>query len=156
MAKGISGSAFDFPILKRIFAYTFPYKKYFYWSVVLTLLLAALSPLLPWMVQFTVDKFIMVANGPGLVNMLLLMIALLLIRGGIQFAQTYYTNLLGQAAVRDMRTKLFTHILGFRTTYFDHTPVGTLVTRTVSDMETVADIFSEGLIVIIGDLLTLF
>jgi ATP-binding cassette subfamily B multidrug efflux pump len=156
MAKGISGSAFDFPILKRVFAYTLPYKKYFYWSVALTLLLAVLSPLLPWLVQFTVDGYIMKGDGQGLINMLLLMIALLLIRGGVQFAHTYYTNLLGQVAVRDMRSKLFSHIMGFRTSYFDHTPVGTLVTRTVSDLETVADIFSEGLIVIIGDLLTLF
>ena len=156
MVKGISGSAFDFPILKRVFAFTLPYKKYFYVSVVLTLLLAALSPLLPWLVQYTVDAYIMTSNAPGLVNMLILMIALLLFRGIIQFAHTYYTNLLGQLAVRDMRTKLFSHILGFRTSYFDQTPVGTLVTRSVSDLETVADIFSEGLIVIIGDLLTLF
>ena len=152
----VSGSAFDFPILKRVFAYTLPYKKYFYFSVMLTLLLAVLSPLLPWLVQFTVDKYIMVKDGKGLYNMLLLMTALLLFRGVIQFAHTYYTNLLGQAAVRDMRTRLFAHIMGFRTSYFDHTPVGTLVTRSVSDLETVADIFSEGLIVIIGDLLTLF
>jgi ATP-binding cassette subfamily B multidrug efflux pump len=156
MAKGISGKAFDYPVLKRVFAFTLPYKKYFYWSVILTLLLAVLSPLLPWLVQFTVDKFIMVKDWHGLINMMMLMIALLLFRGGVQFAHTYYTNLLGQAAVRDMRSRLFNHIVSFRTAYFDHTPVGTLVTRTVSDMETVADIFSEGLIVIIGDLLTLF
>ncbi len=155
MAKGISGSAFDFPVLKRVFAFTFPYKKYFYFSVALTLLLAVLSPLLPWLVQFTVDGYIMKSDAHGLTNMVLLMIALLLFRGVVQFAHTWYTNLLGQVAVRDMRSKLFSHIVGFRTAYFDHTPVGTLVTRTVSDMETVADIFSEGLIVIIGDLLTL-
>src|SRR5262245_29205149 len=107
MAKGISGSAFDFPILKRVFAFTLPYKKYFYWSVVLTLVMAVLSPLQPWLVQRTVDRDIMKGDGQGLINMLLLMIALLLIRGGVQFAQTYYTNLLGQAAVRDMRTRLF-------------------------------------------------
>ncbi|MBK5284519.1 MAG: ABC transporter ATP-binding protein [Bacteroidia bacterium] len=156
MAKVISGQAFDFPILTRIFSYITPYKKIFYWSVVLTLLTSALSPLLPWLVQLTVDKYIMQFDSAGLVQMLYLMIALLLIRSGISFAHTYYTNLLGQLAVKDMRTKLFERIVSFRTSYFDHTPVGTLVTRTVSDMETVADIFSEGLIVIIGDLLTLF
>ena len=155
MAKAITGSAFDFPILKRIYSYARPYKKIFIWSVILTLLTAVLSPLLPWLVQHTVDGYIMKFDSAGLVRMLYLMIALLLLRGGIAFAHTYYTNLLGQEVVKDMRTKLFEHIVSFRTSYFDHTPVGTLVTRTVSDMETVADIFSEGLIVILGDLLTL-
>jgi ATP-binding cassette subfamily B protein len=155
MAKGITGKAFDFPILKRVFSFIAPYNKIFWWSVALTLISAILSPLLPWIVQHTVDSYIMKFDLHGLTLMLYLMTALLLLRGIVAFAHTYYTNLLGQEVVNDMRSQLFQRILSFRTSFFDKTPVGTLVTRTVSDMETVADIFSEGLIVIIGDLLTL-
>lgn len=155
MAKGIIGKAIDFPILRRVFSFMHPYKKIFWWSVVLTLFSAVLAPLLPWLVQHTVDSYIMKFDSHGLMLMLYLMIGLLLVRGGVSFAHTYYTNLLGQEVVKDMRSQLFERIISFRTSFFDHTPVGTLVTRAVSDMETVADIFSEGLIVIIGDLLTL-
>ena len=151
----VTGKAFDFPILRRVFSFIRPYKNIFWWSVILTLVNAVLAPLLPWLVQHTVDRYIMKFDSHGLVMMLYLMIALLLVRGIAAFAHTYFTNLLGQEAVKDMRSQLFSRILSFRTSFFDHTPVGTLVTRAVSDMETVADIFSEGLIVIIGDLLTL-
>src|SRR6185436_13854997 len=85
-----------------------------------------------------------------------LMFALLLVQSAIQFFHNYMVNLLGQQVVKDMRVKLYSTILNFRLKYFDTTPIGTLVTREISDMETIADIFSEGLIVIIGDIITLF
>jgi len=154
--KSISGKAFDWDILKRIYSFTAPYKKAFYISIALTLIVAALSFLRPLLTQFTIDRYIAFADPKGLLNMCVLMMVLLFIQSVIQYYHSYLTSWLGQVVIRDMRVQLFRHIINFRLKYFDHTPIGTLVTRTVSDLETVADIFSEGLIVIIGDILTLF
>jgi ATP-binding cassette subfamily B protein len=152
----ISGKAFDFPILTRIFAYTKPYKSAFWLSIFLTLLLAFLSPVRPLLVQYTVDHFILKGDGAGLLRMTMLMVALIWFQSVIQYYQTYITNGLGLSVVKDLRVKLYRHILNFRLKFFDNTPIGILITRTISDLENIAEIFSEGLIVIIGDLLTLF
>jgi ATP-binding cassette, subfamily B, multidrug efflux pump len=154
--KSVSGKAFDRSILKRIYAFTRPYKKIFYISVVLTFLLAFISPARPILVQNTVDGYILTRDVSGLILMLSIMLALLLLQTAMQYYHTYLTNWLGQVVIKDLRVKLFRHISHLRLKFFDHTPIGTLVTRTVSDLETIADIFSEGLIVIIGDLLQLF
>ena len=154
--KTISGKAFDWDIFKRIYSFTAPYKRTFYISIALTLIVAALSFLRPLLTQFTIDRYIAFSDDRGLLIMCLVMIGLLLMQSVIQYYHTFLTNWLGQVVIRDMRVQLFKHIINFRLKYFDHTPIGTLVTRTVSDLETVADIFSEGLIVIIGDVLTLF
>ncbi|MBK9542469.1 MAG: ABC transporter ATP-binding protein [Bacteroidetes bacterium] len=156
MAKqNVSGKAFDFPILKRIYRFTLPYKKPFVISVGLTLFLAVLSPVRPILVQYTVDHYILHPNEQGLINMTLLMIGLLLLQSLVQYYHTFLTNWIGQVVIKDLRVKLFNHISRLRLKYFDNTPIGTLVTRTISDLETIADIFSEGLIVIFGDLLQL-
>ena len=157
MAKdSVSGRAFDMRILRRIYAFTRPYRSRFILSVVLTLLLAFISPVRPILIQYTIDHYILKLDEHGLMNMMILMVVLLLIQTAIQYLHTYITNWLGQIVIRDLRVKLFRHIANLRLKYFDHTPIGTLVTRTISDLETIADIFSEGLIVIIGDLLQLF
>jgi len=152
----VTGKAYDFPILKRIFVFTHPYKKAFWVSVSLTVLLAFLSLSRPLLVQKTVDTYITNGDKYGLLNMTLLMIGLLLFQTLVQYYQTYLTNWLGQIVIRDIRIKLYRHILHLRSKFFDRTPIGTLVTRMVSDLETIADIFSEGLISILGDLFTLF
>jgi len=151
----VTGRAFDFPILKRILVFTRPYKGAFAISVVLTLLMAVLSPIRPILVQYTLDHHIANGDSAGLLRMTMIMLGLVLLQSLIQYYHTFLTNWLGQAVIRDIRIKLYRQILRFRHKYFDHTPIGTLVTRTISDLETVADIFSEGLIVIIGDLLQL-
>ena len=151
----VTGKAFDFPILKRLFAFVKPYKKTFYITVVLTLLIAGITPLRPAITQITLDKYVASSNNKMLLWMTLLMVGILLIQSLLQFFHNYMTNLLGQQVVKDMRMKLYSHILNFRLKYFDQTPIGTLVTREISDMETIADIFSEGLIVIIGDIVQL-
>ncbi len=150
-----SGKVFHFPLLNRIFRMTRPYRKTLNIAVFLTLILALLSPLRPLLIQYTVDNFILVPNGPGLLNMTLLMTGLLFLQSLIQYFHTYITNWLGQTVIKDLRVKLFDHISRLRLKYFDRTPIGALVTRTVSDLETIADIFSEGLISIFGDLLQL-
>ena len=154
--KTISGKAFDVSILRRIYAFVKPYKKKFRIAVGLTLLIALISPVRPILIQYTIDHYIMTFDQRGLLYMMVVMIFLLLFQTLIQYYQTYITSWLGQVVIKDLRVKLFRHISQLRLKYFDHTPIGTLVTRTISDLETIADIFSEGLIVIIGDLLQLF
>jgi ATP-binding cassette subfamily B protein len=149
----LSGKAFDIAVLKRIYRFVLPYKKKFNVAVALTLLIACISPVRPLLIQYTIDHYIVKLDSNGLLMMMAIMTSILLIQTAIQYYHTYLTNWLGQVVIKDLRIKLFNHISGLRLRYFDHTPIGTLVTRTISDLETIADIFSEGLIVIIGDLL---
>lgn len=149
----VTGQAFNYGLLKRVFQYVKPYRKIFVASIFLTILLAAIAPLRPFLIGYTLDKYIFTNNFPGLVNMTLLMLLLLVIQTVIQYAQLISTNTLGQSAIRDLRIHVFKHITTLKLRYFDKTPIGQLITRTVSDMETISDIFSEGLIAIIGDML---
>lgn len=105
------------------------------------------------MIQYTIDHYVMIPNPEWLGWMTLIMIGVLVIETVVQFYQSYYSSWLGQTIVKDLRTKLYAHVSTFRLRYFDRTPIGTLVTRVVSDIETIAEIFSEGLLSIIGDLL---
>ncbi|HEY1062317.1 MAG TPA: ABC transporter ATP-binding protein [Daejeonella sp.] len=152
MAK-VSGNAVDINLLRRVFRYVTPYRGIFIWSIVLTILLAILAPLRPWLIQFTLDRYILLNDHTGLIDMSLLMVGLLLIQTVVQYFHTFFTNILGQSVIKDLRIKVFNHISSLRLKYFDRTPIGQLITRTVSDLETIADIFSEGLIVIVGDIL---
>lgn len=149
----ITGDAFNVSLLKRVFEYVKPYRAIFRWSVVLTLSLAIITPVRPFLIGYTLDKFILLGNYKGLVEMTILMILLLILQTVIQYSQTLSTNTLGQSAIKDLRINVFNHISRLRLKYFDQTPIGQLITRTVSDLETIADIFSEGLIAMIGDLL---
>ena len=152
MAK-VSGNAVDVNLLRRVFRYVTPYRGIFIWSIVLTILLAILAPLRPWLIQFTLDRYILLNDHEGLIEMSLLMVGLLLVQTVVQYFHTFFTNILGQSVIKDLRVKVFNHISSLRLKYFDRTPIGQLITRTVSDLETIADIFSEGLIVIVGDIL---
>lgn len=152
MAK-VSGNAVDVNLLRRVFRYVTPYRSIFAWSIILTILLAVLAPLRPWLIQFTLDKYILENDRRGLADMSLLMVALLLLQTGVQYFHTFFTNVLGQSVIKDLRVHVFNHISSLKLKYFDRTPIGQLITRTVSDLETIADIFSEGLIVIVGDIL---
>jgi ATP-binding cassette subfamily B protein len=149
------GTFRELSLIRRILRLVRPYRSLFFLAVFLTVSLAFLSPLRPWLVQYTIDGFIAKNDYSGLLRMTVLLLGLLGIQTVVQYYNTYLTNRIGQTVVRDMRISLFRHISGLRLRFFDTTPIGTLVTRTVSDLETIADIFSEGLIVIIGDLLQL-
>jgi ATP-binding cassette subfamily B protein len=107
------------------------------------------------MIQYTLDTFVASFDLSGLKTMAWIMIGLLLLEGLLQFYYSWLTNFLGQAVLFDVRTRLFSHIVHLRLKYFDNTPIGTLVTRAISDIETLADVFSEGFLVIIGDILRL-
>jgi ATP-binding cassette subfamily B protein len=150
-----SGAAVDLSLLRRIFAYVRPYRMNFALAVITTITLAFLSPLRPYLVKYTFDNFITVPDPAGVNRMILLMVILLFAEAGIQFADAYLTNRLGQSIIRDLRSQLFRHIIRLRLKYYDNSAIGTLVTRAVSDIEGIAEIFSQGLIVIIGDILKL-
>lgn len=152
----ISGNAYDSKLLGRLARYIRPYKTTFWVSVVLTILLAAVAPALPLLIEYTLDNYILAGKNQGLTNMLILMFALLIGQTIIRYFHTLMTNTLGQSVIRDIRIQVFNHITNLRLKYFDNTPIGRLITRTISDLETIANIFSEGLIQIIGDLLQLF
>lgn len=132
-----------------------PYRLVFWAAVVLTILLAAVAPALPLLIEYTLDKYILKSDPTGLTWMLVAMIALLFGQTIIRYYHTLTTNVLGQNVIRDIRIQVFNHIINLRLKYFDNTALGKLITRTISDLETISNIFSQGLIQIIGDLLQL-
>jgi len=149
----VTGDVYSTKLLKRIFQYVKPYRGIFIWSVILTILLAAISPVRPFLIKYTLDHYILTSKYDGLVNMTILMVSMLILQTLIQYNHTLLTNTLGQSVIRDLRINVFNHITKLRLKFFDRTPIGQLITRTVSDLETIADIFSEGLISMIGDTL---
>ncbi|MEZ2337465.1 ABC transporter ATP-binding protein [Mucilaginibacter sp. RCC_168] len=152
----VTGKALDWKLLKRVMHYVKPYNSTFVISAFLTIFLAAGALLQPILIQRTLDKDILNDNYDGLLFMVGLMITQLIVLTIAQYYQTYLTNALGQSVIRDLRIDIFNHITSLRLKYFDRTPIGMLITRTVSDLETIADIFSEGLISIMGDMLLVF
>ena len=153
--KGAGAKTFDFGLMWRIFAYTKPYRPKFYAALLITLSLSALTISRPLMIQYTIDKYIVNKNQHMLLVMTCALLATLLSEAILQFLNIYITSFIGQNIIKDMRRQVYTHILNFKTKYFDTTPIGTLVTRSVSDIESLADVFSQGFIVILGDMLTL-
>lgn len=156
MANSKTGKAIDFNLLKRLYSFVKPYKKIGIAAVVLTLILAALSPIRPYLVQQTIDNVIAKGDYPGLAKMVAFMFGILIVETIFQFFGTYSSNLLGQLVIRDIRSQLFSKINSFKIKYFDNTPVGTLVTRVINDIETIASIFSEGFLQIMADFLKIF
>ncbi|MES2830234.1 MAG: ABC transporter ATP-binding protein [Bacteroidota bacterium] len=149
----ITGDVINIGLLKRVFQYVKPYRRTFFWAVILTILLAVVAPLRPIIIGYTLDHYIFEGDYAGLLNMTILMLVLLVLQATLQYSHTLLTNTIGQSAVKDLRINVFNHITKLRLKYFDNTPIGQLITRTVSDLETIAEIFSEGLIMIIGDVL---
>jgi ATP-binding cassette, subfamily B, multidrug efflux pump len=149
----VTGKALDWKLLGRVMHYVRPYRGTFILAAFLTIFLAGSAVIQPILMQLTLDKYILGGDYNGLVLMVGLMIAQLAIQTAVQYYQTFLTNSLGQSVIRDLRIHVFKHIMSLRLKYFDRTPIGILITRTVSDLETIADIFSEGLISIVGDLL---
>lgn len=148
----VSGKAFDLKLLGKVMRYVRPYQSLFYGGILLTILLGAVGTSRPILIKYTIDQFVVTPDPQGLLLYSLLMLALLFVESGLQFAFIYAANYLGQSVIRDIRIQLYKHLIRFRLSFFDRTPIGTLVTRAVSDIETIANIFSEGLLVIFGDL----
>jgi len=155
MSKSVSGKVFDLQLLKRIVDYVKPYKVRFMFTGILVITLGFLAPVRPLLIQYAVDNYILVPDEAMLYNITMVLVVLLIIEAILQFAQTYLANWLGQSVIKDIRLSLYKKINNFQLKYFDNTPIGTLVTRVVSDIETISDIFSQGILIIIGDILKL-
>lgn len=152
MASNVSGKAFDFSLFKRVLKYIAPYKSVFWGAFLITLVLGVMGTARPILIRGAVDDYILQGDAPGLLNITLIIIALLIGEAVFQFLFTYAANYLGQSIIRDIRLQLYQRMMNFKLSFFDKTPIGTLVTRAVSDIETIASIFAEGVLVIFGDL----
>jgi ATP-binding cassette, subfamily B, multidrug efflux pump len=150
-------------VLKRVFAFAKPYKKKFYLSIFLSIFLAVIAPLRPLLIQLTINhgindkSFGNLINGPGgfIIEITIIQIALLLLETACRFFFTFTTASLGQSVVKDLRITTYNKIVHLNLSQFDKTPIGTLTTRTINDIESVNDIFSDGLIPIIADMLAI-
>jgi ATP-binding cassette subfamily B protein len=146
---------FDFRLLRRVFQYAAPYKKKFYLSVGMAIILAFITPVRPMLIQLTVNKYIAQSIAYMVVNITLIQIGLILFETFLRFVFSLTTATLGQSVVRDMRVTTYKKILNLNLSEFDRTPIGTLTTRTINDIESINDIFSDGLVPIIADLLSI-
>lgn len=152
MAK-VSGKIFDIQLFSKLLEFVKPYKTTYYFVMIAAILLSVFSTLTPYLLKVTVDDYIRLQDYEGMVLMVSLMLGALLFEVLFQFLFVFYANWLGQKVIKDLRVKLFRKILFFKMAYFDKSAVGRLVTRAVSDIETIASIFSQGLFMIIADLL---
>ena len=154
--KNSKNTAFDAPLFKRLLHYIKPYRGVFILSLMTVIGLAVFGALRPKVLQLAIDQNIEQRFEPGFFEYLVLMLGLLILEVTCNLLFIYYASWLGQSVVRDIRIKLFKHILAFKMKYFDKSSVGVLITRTVTDMERIADIFGEGLFMIFSDVLKMF
>ncbi|MEX2592148.1 MAG: ABC transporter ATP-binding protein [Anditalea sp.] len=150
-----SGEILDLKILQKLYQFVKPYKFVFYLLIFLTVSLAVLAPARPYFIQIAIDDYVTIGDKEGLLGIIYILVGLMLLQSLVQFAHTYLSGWVGQVIIRDIRIKLYKHLLKMKLKFFDNTPIGRLVTRNISDVETLADVFSEGLAAIIGDLLQL-
>ena len=146
-------SFLDFNLFKRLLDYVLVYKLIFVFVAVAAILISLFSTLTPYLIKVAVDDYLAVGKYEDFLLLICLMIGNLILTVVFMFLFSYYANLLGQKVIYDIRVKLFNHILNFKMTYFDRSSVGRLVTRAVNDMETIASIFSQGLFMIVADLM---
>ena len=148
----VGGKAFDFKLFLKVMAYAKPYRGLFIFSVLLTVVLGALGTARPILIRSVIDDAILQVNAPELVRLMILLVGLLVAEALGQFGFMYAANWLGQSIIKDIRIELYDRLQTFRLGFYDRTPIGQLVTRVVSDIETISQIFSQGILVIFGDL----
>ena len=153
MSSKVTGSILDVSLFKRLMRYVRPYRFTFIFVLTAAILLSVFSTLNPYLLKITVDDYITLKDYDGMLIFIGIMIGVLFLEVFFQFSFIYYANWLGQRVVYDLRRELFRRMIGFRMTFFDKSAVGRLVTRAVNDIETIASIFSQGLFMIIADLL---
>ncbi|MCW3092040.1 MAG: transporter ATP-binding protein [Ferruginibacter sp.] len=154
---------FDYSVLRRVFQFAVPYKNKFYWSLFLAIFLAVISPVRPWLIQLTINKgmqpgaevWFLKGAAQVIIGITIIQLALLLLETACRFIFTFYTASLGQSVVKDMRVSTYKKVISLNLSQFDKTPIGTLTTRTINDIESINDIFSDGLVPIIADLLSI-
>lgn len=175
MSEQLKKRFFDLSMLNRVFYFVKPYRIQFYSSLILAIFLAFFAPVRPYLIQLTVNKAIHPLTAipvPGwlhyflyktdlgnaakfIIAVTIFQIIFLLIETLVRFSFTFLTSWIGQSVVRDMRVKVYEKIIGLNLRQFDTTPIGTLTTRTINDIESINDIFSDGLIPIVADLLSI-
>ena len=155
MTKKPSSNQLDAQLLKRVLAEAAPYKSLLLSTTLMAILLAPLATIRPWLVQKMVDEHIVFSDVEGLLKLSIIFVIVLFLHAFLTYLFTYLSGVLGQAVVRDLRIKIFNHINRFNLSYFDKTPIGTSTTRTINDVETINTVFSQGVITIIADILTL-
>lgn len=154
-APKTTGNIFDAQVLRRILGQVAPYRKRFLMTGLLVLILACVSWIRPYLVRLALDDHIAKGDGEGLLTIFLMVVGLIVLEALLQFWQTYWANWVAQSVTLDLRSSLFRHVSRFRLKYFDQTPVGQLVTRHISDVDGIADVFSNGLLNAVGDILKL-
>ena len=155
MAK-VSGKIFDVKLFGKLMVFVKPFRITYYFVLITAILLSLFSTMTPYLLKVTVDDYIRPRDYEGMLFFVFLMFVTLLLEVIFQFLFVFYANWLGQKVIKDLRVQLFDKIIHFKMAYFDKTAVGRLVTRSVSDIETIASIFSQGLFMIIADLLKMF
>lgn len=151
----LSGKIIDVKILKRLYTYIKPYSMQFYLLILLTIALGIVGPVRPILVSWAIDDYIAIGDYQGLLNITIILIILIFASGIFQYLHTYLSGWLGQYIIKDIRIKLYEHLLKMQLKFFDRTPIGRLVTRNVSDIETLSEVFSQGLAALIADVLQL-
>jgi len=152
MAK-VAGKIFDLKLFGKLMRFVKPYRRTYYFVMIAAVLLSSFSVSTPVLLKVMVDDYITPKDFDGMLFFLVLMLGVLIMEVLFQFLFVFYANWLGQSVIKDLRKTLFDKVLHFKMAFFDRTAVGRLVTRTVSDIEAIASIFSQGLFMIIADLL---
>ncbi|MBP6390991.1 MAG: ABC transporter ATP-binding protein [Flavobacteriales bacterium] len=154
-APKTKGKAFDRKLFGRVMTFVRPHRTLFWATFALTILLAVVAVVRPLLMGDMIDKYALTGDGKGLLWMTVLVMALLVVETVLSYYQAFWTSWLGQVVSYELRTRLYAHVVRFKLRFFDRTPIGTLVTRVISDIETIEDIFSQGLLSILGDILKL-
>ena len=149
----VKGKIFDVKLFTKLLVFVKPYNITFYGVLTSAILISLLSTLTPYLLKVVVDDYLLLKNYDGMQSIIQIMIAVLFLEVVFMFLFTYYANWLGQKVIKNLRVKVFNKILKFKMSFFDKNAVGRLVTRTVNDIETIASIFSQGLFMIIADIL---
>ena len=148
----VLGKAYDARLMRRLLGYIKPYKKYVVFAIILNAVVAALGPVRPYLTKVAIDKYIVKSNYDGLLLIAVLLFASLLLQSIIQYFLTYYTQLLGQKTIYDLRMQLFSHTQKLALKFFDKTPIGRIVTRTTNDVESLNQLFSSGIVMVFSDI----
>lgn len=148
----IKGKAYDSKLMKRLLGYVKPYKNYVILAILLNIVVAGLGPLRPYLTKVAVDDSIVNKDYDSLLTISLILVASLIVQAFIQYALTYFTQLMGQKIIFDLRVKIFTHIQKLSLKYFDKTPIGKIVTRVTNDVEALNELFSSGIVMVFSDI----
>ncbi len=152
----ILGKAYDSKLMKRLLSYVKPYKKYVVLAILLNIIVAALGPLRPYLTKVAIDDYIAASDYNGLLLISLALVGALLFQAFIQYFLTYYTQLMGQKIIFDLRVSIFSHVQKLALRFFDKTPIGRLVTRTTNDVESLNELFSSGIVMVFSDVFQIF